>query len=254
MSENSIDSRYSDDSARVHCYLEDARYSKSKCESDISYSKARRISKERTEAVLISHANKEAFTTPSKCIETIHQEETVVDHEDAGEVEEEKPERRGRIRDGHFESSQRGCIAHLFKYIFGLPPEKEWVMIITKIMTYLRMPNGSRNVVRNVFKGVLEAEKKGVEYDADKGTSSRRFGKFKISDDCIEAGLICKTLQHGLSITHATVLANESRRARGLDSVSWSCVENWSLRSEFIAKFRRGTKKSGKSDPHLFTI
>ena len=99
------------------------------------------------------------------------------------------------------------------------------------------MPSGSRGVVQKVFIGVLEAAEKEEHYDPDQGTSSRKAMKFFIEDYSNEAALIANTLERGLSVTHATVLLNEHRKAHNLRSVSWSAGEKFSLRSKSIKKY-----------------
>jgi hypothetical protein len=69
-----------------------------------------------------------------------------------------------------------------------------------------------------------------------------------IGEHSREAELIVLTLRRGLSITHATIVVNEYRVGQGLSPVSWSTVENWTLRTPSIVKERRGYKKSGSKD------
>ena len=93
---------------------------------------------------------------------------------------------------------------------------------------------GKQKCCSNVFLGVVAADKDGHQYDAEKGTQSRKQFKFLIKDDSTEAKLICNTLEKGLSVAHATVLVNEFRKVHDLKPVSWSAIENWSLQSTVI--------------------
>jgi hypothetical protein len=149
---------------------------------------------------------------------------------------------------GSAETRRRIAIAHLFQDIYGQPPETEWPMLISTIIHRLSVPLGSRDVVKRVFEQVTTANNAGVEYDANLGIKSRRKGKFLIKKNSPESNLICDALQNGLSISQATCLVNEYRRAVNLLPISWSTVEAWSLQSPYLKRFRRGTKKSGSKE------
>ena len=55
-------------------------------------------------------------------------------------------------------------------------------------------------------------------------------------------------IHRGLSVTHATAVVNIYRNEKGLPSVSWSAVENWTLHTPSLQKLRRVSKKSGTTD------
>ena len=98
------------------------------------------------------------------------------------------------------------------------------------------MPVGSRNVVKNVFKGVIAAKKEDEHYDPDKGTRSRKELKCLINDDSVEAKLIADTLQRELSVTHATVLVNELRKIHDLKTVAHFLSECRQLLSNILQR------------------
>ena len=58
-------------------------------------------------------------------------------------------------------------------------------------------------------------------------------------------------LEQSLSVTEATAIVNLARRTQGLPTLSWSAVENFTLRSDSVQKLSRRTKKSSKDDPDL---
>ena len=158
--------------------------------------------------------------------------------------------KKARYKDGRDER-RRHAIAHLFIDTYGSPPRSEWPSIKTAIMARLSIPDGSRNSLQTVFEGVESAAASKNAYDANKGISSRKLGKFLIHEGSSEAELVASCLQRGLGVTQATVLVNELRQLAvpALPKLSWSAVENWSLSTPSIQKHKRETKKSGKEDP-----
>jgi len=89
--------------------------------------------------------------------------------------------KKGRMKDGA-EERRRNAIAHLFVDVYGSPPLSEWPSIKTAIMARLSIPAGSRNVLQLVFEGITKAAASKKSYDAKKGTSARKLGKFLIRE------------------------------------------------------------------------
>ena len=230
-------------------YLREGNVGSHKIQADEAPSSKRMNNRQRKAASMKGHSKRKkgGFLSSSKILEhAFCDEEGEEDEEEDDEEEEEEeseddvdgerpnPIKKTRISDGRFESCRRTAIAYFFEYIYGAPPETEWPAVISGVIVRLGMSSGSRNVVQNVFLVVVEADKDGHQYDAEKGTQSRKKIKFLIKDDSTEAKLICNTLEKGLSVTHATVLVNEFRKVLDLKPVSWSAIENWSLQSTVI--------------------
>jgi hypothetical protein len=74
----------------------------------------------------------------------------------------------------------------------------------------LRIPEGSSELIANVFEDVRRAEMGGTSYDSYVGWT-RRLPRFKIADDFVEAGLVISMLEAGAGMTEAAVLVNENR-------------------------------------------
>ena len=73
-------------------------------------------------------------------------------------------------------ANRRSMIAFLFQFVYGYPPEEDWHAVITDISDYLDIPAGSRDSVKKVLTDVKLAVEAGVEYDPNKGVSSRKKG------------------------------------------------------------------------------
>ena len=107
--------------------------------------------------------------------------------------------KKGRMKDGA-EERRRNAIAHLFIDTYGSPPPNEWPSIKTAIMARLSILAGSRNVLQTVFDGITTAAASKKSYDAKKGTSARKLGKFLIREGSSEAELAAACLQRGLGV------------------------------------------------------
>ena len=126
-----------------------------------------------------------------------------------------------------YSSHRSHAIAYLFIHIYGAPTEDNWYCerpsVVTEIMNTLSIPEGSSACVKRVLRDVLE---NGSRYDPKCHLCERGRQALIVEFDPT-AYVIYNALASDLTITEITVLVNEDRSARNLESVSWSTVQRF---------------------------
>ena len=132
---------------------------------------------------------------------------------------------------------RRSTIAYYFVEMYGCPSEDSWPLVVTDLINRLRMPVGSRDAVYSIFKDVVHCRLDKTKFSSKvKGGRGR---KLLIQKGSVDEKLILVALEQSLSVTEATAIVNLARSAQGLPTVSWSAVENFTLKSESVQKRSR---------------
>ena len=133
---------------------------------------------------------------------------------------------------------RRGAIALTFVEVFDAPPECEWEGrdgIISDLLRYHEMPDGSRDVVRRVLVDVVECHKARIQYNPARNLGSGGHNKI-ITLGSIEEQMVADHMESGLGLTQTTVLINLHRRESELEEVGRSAVYSSHLRLQKIQK------------------
>jgi hypothetical protein len=146
-------------------------------------------------------------------------------------------------------ATRRKALEYIFVHLCGAPEEDVWLRdgTVSAIMHQLQVPSGSSAEVKKVFRDILAARAAKQKYDEHIGPKQR--GRKPLIVDCtLQAAVVYRALQSGLSTTQTTVIVNMWRSARALPSLSWSAVNGFVARSHVVYRSRRMSKKSGKED------
>lgn len=167
---------------------------------------------------------------------------------------ERKEGGRGPLTKG-LSVARRCAIRYYFEYVFGAPAEdalderdgRIWDGVAYLIEDLLLMPAGSRAIVFQVFRDVLEALEAKEIYDPSKGPKKR--GNIAlIQEDTPEALIVINSMRCGLSLAESTSILNSYLLYHERGPVSYAAVQRYAARSKVVDLHRRGTKKAGSND------
>jgi hypothetical protein len=130
---------------------------------------------------------------------------------------------RDRLKPGMAEC-RRYAIQYIFVQLLNEPSENEWRNkdTVTAIMNILDIAPGTRNGVIKTLREIVRCRQEGVSFVA----KCKRNRTLLIRENSVEADVIYKGIEKGLSIFYITILVNFTRRSRNLSNVSWSAVES----------------------------
>ena len=127
------------------------------------------------------------------------------------------------------------------------PPECDWdkLDVIPESMKSFNKPHGSRGTVVDVCRACIEDPA-----CSPAQISPGRGRKPMIADFGEQAEIASRALEQGLSVKDVAVLLNTGYRAtNGLGDISASAVQSFLSRHPSAVSTRRGTEKSGRTDP-----
>ena len=147
----------------------------------------------------------------------------------------------------------RNLISLYYALVLGAPPEEEWDGhdgTISTIMMDLKIPHGSRDLIRTVLARTDEAVESGEMYDGSRKKGSG--GHNVIIKDAIEIKKILDYSEfQSLSHFEISVIINTDSADMGQEHVSVASIRTCIERHQ-PSKTLEGSRKQGKLDPDSF--
>lgn len=116
------------------------------------------------------------------------------------------------------------------------------------LCTTLVPPKGVMHRLSRYSRQVLVAHDAGECYDPSKEIREGRGAISKIKDVTPQAEVVYRTMECGLNICKILVLLNRYRRGKGMDPISYGCLQNFIATSKVMIMEARTTRKSGSTD------
>ena len=151
---------------------------------------------------------------------------------------------------------RRHAIHYLFVEVFGAPDEEDWaapnfhlrLSLPRVIMDMLNIPATSKAAVITAMKAIGDAHRAKKKYDPSASIKVGRGAKALIEDYTPQAEVVYSVMESGMSLGNTVVVLNQWRRIRGLEPISYGCLQRFVSSSEVMVLEKRETIKAGSKD------
>ena len=152
---------------------------------------------------------------------------------------------------------RRHAIHYLFVEVFGAPKEEEWaapnfhlrLSLPRVIMDMLNIPATSKARVITTMKAIIDAHEAKKEYDPSAAIKAGRGAKVLIEDYTLQAEVVYRVMESGMSLGNTVVVLNQWRRRRTLEPISYGCLQRFARSSAVMVLEKRETSPTRTSGP-----
>ena len=165
-------------------------------------------------------------------------------------------EKKAIFANSCYEFEQRICIAFIYVHVMDAPPEEEWDTrfdgTISVIKNLLRIPNGSRRIIRTVLEKCKEAQENGTHVDLSRQPRTVSPQHYKIVPGSDAEDLAISLIEQGVSFNIAANMINLFLERQGIDkTVSRHCIESVQKRFEDRSIITKIRKMPQSSENHI---
>ena len=117
-------------------------------------------------------------------------------------------------------------------------------------MDMLDASSNSKDAVITAMRAMGKDHEAGGEYGPSRGIKAGRSAKVLIRDFTLQADVVYRTMESGMSLGNAMVVVNQWRRAQQVTppSTSYGCLQRFVKHSPVVVLEKRETVKAGPAD------